>query len=694
MNNRSSGCYVIDAEYNIVNANETALSIYPQLKIGQKCYSCLMGLNEPCGPCPVNNGVMGPTTYTDPIRNISEIVDAVAIEIPSYGPCHMLIFSTVENEASFAATLPTSEQELKNLALIKGLTSDFYDVFSVQLRNSSLVLYRLNGKPLDPDSIYRGVMSYEEEMENYIQKYVHPDDQESLRNACRLSQLQETLKTTESVVLHYRVLLNGELHHFFRKIVRIGDADSFENIVVGIACEDDEVKAMEKQIALQNTLQKVEYNTLTGLLTKEAFFIHSDKLLKSNPEVSFDLCILKLDNLDSIRRQYGSIIKDQLMQSVGDVMKSFMTENTCTAYVGEGSFACFIESQTSEQLQANISIFEEKVRQESKIKNPLFKWTMYRNIRRGTSTEEIYNRVAYLLNTFRNNIPKDYFEITHQMLDRISWDISVEKNFKKSLQSGEFVVWYQPKYSAYTRKMIGAEALVRWIMPNGEMVPPGKFIPILENSGLINRLDEEVFRQVCCFQRFLIDQGLPNLPISVNLSRASLFTMDIPQLYSEIAASYGVSPRLIPIEITESAAVRASMIGEFAKDLCQRGFALHMDDFGAGYSSLASLQMLPFECIKLDKSLVDFIGTQNGENLLKHTIAFAKETGLSVVAEGVEKMEQYLFLKIAGCDAIQGYCFSRPVSEADFLTMLQSDQPTQPADVPSPDAQPDSAKIH
>ena len=202
------------------------------------------------------------------------------------------------------------------------------------------------------------------------------------------------------------------------------------------------------------------------------------------------------------------------------------------------------------------------------------------------------------------------------------------------------------------------------------MISPGDFIPILERCGKINALDEYVFQKVCKFQTELKASGKPEIPISVNLSRASLFTEDIAEIYSRIAQEYGVSPAQIPIEITESAAVRASTIKGFANELINKGFALHMDDFGSGYSSLASLQIIPFELIKLDKTLIDFIGNDGGESLIKHTIAFAKESGMTVVAEGVENFEQYMFLKVVGCDIVQGFYFSKPVAEDVFAEMI------------------------
>ena len=313
--------------------------------------------------------------------------------------------------------------------------------------------------------------------------------------------------------------------------------------------------------------------------------------------------------------------------------------------------------------------FRDRIFAASDIKNLSLKWSLYNTISNSISVEETFEKASFALTTLRF-MNQEYMEFDQALLDRIDWDRSVESGFKAALAGGEFEAWYQPKYSVETQRITGAEALVRWKRPSGEMVSPARFIPILENSGQIGQLDEEIFRQVCALQKQIADSGLKNVPISVNLSRASIFTTDISAAYASIADSYSVDHRLMPIEITESAAIRAARIREFADSLIDSGFVLHMDDFGAGYSSLASLQVIPFESIKLDKSLVDFIGKRSGESLLRHTIEFARESGISTVAEGVETLEQYMFLKYAGCDSIQGYYFSKPLPREEFLKKL------------------------
>ena len=162
------------------------------------------------------------------------------------------------------------------------------------------------------------------------------------------------------------------------------------------------------------------------------------------------------------------------------------------------------------------------------------------------------------------------------------------------------------------------------------------------------------------------------LSVSVNLSRADVVDEGLLTRLREYARTYDVPVSLVPIEITESAAVDEAEVKQLAELLAASGFVLHMDDFGSGFSSLAALGTFPFECVKLDKSLVDLIGNGASERLLAHVIAYARETGMTVVAEGVETPQQLAFLDEAGCDMVQGFLFSKARDEAGFLELLDA----------------------
>ena len=268
-------------------------------------------------------------------------------------------------------------------------------------------------------------------------------------------------------------------------------------------------------------------------------------------------------------------------------------------------------------------------------------------------------------------------DATVQVIDYTQIDIaeferarSIETAFAPALSNGEFEAWYQPKYRPRDGALVGAEALVRWRKPDGTLVPPYQFIPLFESNGMVRDLDEYMFERVCREQVERVSSGKSAVPVSINLSRASLYFGDVSERYKAIVERTGVDFALVPLEITESAAEEGSDLRKLADDLVNAGFMLIMDDFGSGYSSLASLSSMRFEGIKIDKSLVDNIGNSNGEKLIKHSMALAQDLEMHITAEGVETESQVDFLRNLNCDDIQGYYYSRPLPRDEFDALL------------------------
>lgn len=212
------------------------------------------------------------------------------------------------------------------------------------------------------------------------------------------------------------------------------------------------------------------------------------------------------------------------------------------------------------------------------------------------------------------------------------------------MEDGEIEVWLQPIAEADTLKVCGSEALSRWNM-DGEYISPSVFISILEETGQIGILDEHVFETVCGIQEKRILEGTEIFPISVNLSGVSLQREDVVQRYANICRAHNVPQEYISIEITETFDADAEILEETAREFRSHGFAIEMDDFGAGYASMANLALIDYSVLKIDKSLVDGIGTERGEVVLKEVIALGDSLGMTVVAEGAETEEQVLFLR-------------------------------------------------
>lgn len=238
----------------------------------------------------------------------------------------------------------------------------------------------------------------------------------------------------------------------------------------------------------------------------------------------------------------------------------------------------------------------------------------------------------------------------------------------EAFDNERFEVWYQPKFSIETGKLVGAESLVRWRDKDGKLISPYKFIHLLETNGLINKLDEYMFTHVCQQQKKWLEQGFDICNVSINLSRISLFYGDVVENYSRIISGIGLDTKYIGIEITEGMIANKDEIIEPMKRFHLQGFKLLLDDFGSGYSSLSSFYMLPIDVVKFDKSLIDHICDDTGYRLIEGMVNFINGMKLSITAEGVETQEQIEKLKQMDCSNmdIQGYVYAKPMPAEEF----------------------------
>ena len=260
-----------------------------------------------------------------------------------------------------------------------------------------------------------------------------------------------------------------------------------------------------------------------------------------------------------------------------------------------------------------------------------------------------------------------YSELDH---DELLKNQQLEERFDFAISNHNFEIWYQPKYSASTKEIVGSEALVRWRETDGKLIPPGRFIPLFERDGYISRLDEYVFREVCHNQKYWLDKGFKVCPVSVNISRATIYGANVVDKYLGILDSFELPHEYIQLEVLESAISGNADIAKILERFRLSGVHILMDDFGTGYSSLATLNMHCFDTLKLDKSLIDCIGEKDGETLLHYVIKMGRHLGLHNTAEGVEYESQLSYLQEQNCDDIQGYLFSKPLHVMDYERLI------------------------
>jgi EAL domain-containing protein (putative c-di-GMP-specific phosphodiesterase class I) len=268
---------------------------------------------------------------------------------------------------------------------------------------------------------------------------------------------------------------------------------------------------------------------------------------------------------------------------------------------------------------------------------------------------------------------RNTYEFYAPAMDRSVGRLDMEVLLRRALKRQEFVLHYQPKVAIASGRIVGVEALIRWNSRDLGFVPPGRFIPLAEETGLIVPISEWVLREACVQNKAWQDQGFPPLLISINLSPRQFRQKDLVQRISGILQETHLEPRFLELEITEGTIMhQAERAVAVLEELHRIGVQVSVDDFGTGYSSLAYLKRFPVQTLKIDQSFVrDLTTDADGAGIVAAVVAMAKSLKLHVIAEGVETKEQLASLAKLKCDEYQGYYFSKPVPAEDFARLLR-----------------------
>lgn len=381
---------------------------------------------------------------------------------------------------------------------------------------------------------------------------------------------------------------------------------------------------------------------------------------------------LDISEFKLVNNVCGNARGDEVLKAIWDVIMANCNDNEQAARVNADRFVIFWIERSKKTVTYRI---EKLINEIEGISERLSVPRLYpvigiRAVEKLDDADKRYGEALRAKALVKNRRDRHYAFYDEIDYDTIVENKKLENGFEKALADKKFEVWYQPKFNSHTGKIVGSEALIRWRADDGSLISPGRFIPLFEKNGNIIRLDEYVFREVCRQQKEWQKEGIQILPVSVNISRFSLYYSNVVEKYERIINYYDVDHKYVQIEITESAIIENTVIVELIQKFHDAGFDILLDDFGSGYSSLASLNQMPFDTIKLDKSLVDYVGNENGEKLLKFIVQLVQSLGMKITAEGVEYKEQLDFLENLNCDDIQGFYFSKPLMLADFSAKL------------------------
>lgn len=373
-----------------------------------------------------------------------------------------------------------------------------------------------------------------------------------------------------------------------------------------------------------------------------------------------------------INEAYGHIAANKVLTNIEQAMKNSDLV-LASARCHNDNFAMLLKDMPEEELIQKLNDFFEKlsVLEEDPNYKIYYKCglvPMQRAMLSGNRVADLA-KMAQALAT--NQKKTEIIVYTDEMHDNLSWGNYIKAYVETAIEEDEFLVYLQPKFDIQKEKIKGAEALIRWNYKGKEFLPPYRFIPFFEKDGSIAKIDDIVLKKVCQALAKWKTEGKPLYPISVNLSRSRLDDEKLIDKLVSIVDQYGVDHKLIDFELTESASYdNMEHMISVLEELRNRGFKISMDDFGTGYSSLSLLTKMPIDTLKIDKSFVDNVATENERKediiVIRHIITLAKELGFVCLAEGAESKNQVDRMRELGCEIIQGYYYSKPIPISEY----------------------------
>ena len=414
-------------------------------------------------------------------------------------------------------------------------------------------------------------------------------------------------------------------------------------------------------------LSRVEQDSLTGLYSKEFFYLNVENLLHSDPEAHYDMVCSDIEDFRTMNERYGQNWCDRFLRTVAQRLMETLPGILLGGRIGADVFAFLLRHQEGTEWTACLA--PENFEMDKRRSN--LNHGICSDVDLSLSATAICDRATLALNQVKRKFNVNVAWYDDELRKNQLRKHQIEENMQSALEERQFLVYYQPKHDLHTDTTGGAEALVRWIHPEMGFISPGQFIPLFERNGFITQLDFYIWEEVCREIQKCVQAGLPVVPVSINVSRMDF---EVPNLAEEIAAladRYGVEHRLLHIELTESIySDDPDQIARTLKALHNNGFQIELDDFGSGYSSLTSLNTLTLDVMKVDMSLIRQASATGNYSIMRFATLLADGMRLKTVVEGVETAEQVAALKVLGCDYIQGYYYSKPLPAKDFEEYL------------------------
>lgn len=552
------------------------------------------------------------------------------------------------------------EFELSNEEMYQLIAENFTDVVIVLDENGSV-------KYVNP-AVYKvlGYEVYTFKQHNFFEK-IHPEDQKIITEQV-VSYAERTIKNNYQSEFR----LQHEEGHYINVESDIISTDAY-NVVILVIKDISEQKEAENAI-----LQLAFRDTLTNLPNRRSFIneLRNEMLYRKNSASRLSVVLIDLDGFKQIDDQLGHGERDAAIKETADRIKSVICSSDSVARFGGGVFAVLLKNENNDEDTSHLA--EQIFNQFSEPVCDRYSLTPSIGVanfpEHGNTPEELINHADIALQYAKVRGKNDYI-VFNEIIEHQSLEKSILENaLRQGLNEQQFYLVYQPKVKITTNEVVGMEALVRWNHPELGVIPPNKFIPLAEETGLIIPLGEWILKESCRQAVEWEELGYSLLNLSVNISVRQLEDVQFVNKLKAILKETGMDPMRLELEITESILVNAKSAINLLKEIRELGVKISVDDFGTGYSSLSYLKELPIDTIKIDQSFIKDIHVNNdSKEIARALINLANSIGLNAIAEGIEQKEHVEQLKEDGYQLGQGYFYSKPLKPDAFEAYLKEE---------------------
>ena len=548
------------------------------------------------------------------------------------------------------------------------------EVVEIDLNNNTYKqLFHVDGKYFVPtvEDSYSDLFDF---TSRYI---VHPDDREIYDAFMKKDDLLERLAKGEIpnfLLEHFRYKLQDGDYRYVEQCIITGEENGIAPGVVRLYIFDiQNYKARQNgTVANEKGIVLKGRDSVTNLLLEKEFLLNAQGLIANRPDENWCLISVDIEHFRFFDEWYGRESGDNLLAKIGALLNEREKDfNGLSGYFGKDDFS-IVMPYDQEKIKKLFEDIKEIIFSFGATAGflPAFGIAM---IEKGLSLVDAFDRSTIASAKAKSDIRNRICVYTHEMQFLTQKEYRLLSEFMTALKNDEITFYLQPQCRISSKKVVGVEALSRWIKKDGTVVSPGEFIPVLEKYGFIPDLDQHIWEKVCASLAEWYHAGHKCVPCSINVSRADLFSIDINKKLCELTEKYKIPCNLIKVEITESSYVEASdLVDELVDQLREKGFTVLMDDFGSGYSSLNMLSNLKLDAIKLDAKFLRIEDDADSKalHILESVVNMAKTIGLPIIVEGVETQFQSDFLENLGCRYIQGYFFYRPMPINDFRNLI------------------------